>query len=68
MVFSAQVNELAARAELTQTFAVELRVTPSGLSVLAGFVGKAEIIPEKPQGFALADDGFGARFAPSGHS
>ncbi|MEN9464770.1 MAG: hypothetical protein RL217_951 [Pseudomonadota bacterium] len=48
VVFSAQVNELAARAGLTQTFAVELRVTPQeAYPFLAGFVGKAEIIPEK---------------------
>lgn len=48
VVFSAQVNELAARAGRLQTFAVELKVTPqSAYPFLAGFVGKAQILPEK---------------------
>lgn len=46
--FRAHMNELAARAGATQTFAVELKVQPQAeYPFLAGFVGKAEIIPEK---------------------
>lgn len=48
VVFHAQINELAARAGLMQTFEVELRVEPqTAYPFLAGFVGKAEITPEK---------------------
>src|SRR5690554_2305782 len=40
VVYSAQVNELAARADASQTFGVELRIEEKpGLPLLAGFVG-----------------------------
>ncbi len=48
VVYSAQVNELAARADASQTFGVELRIEEKSDSpLLAGFVGFAEITPIK---------------------
>lgn len=48
VVYSAQVNELAARADVSQTFGVELRIEEKPDSpLLAGFVGFAEITPIK---------------------
>src|SRR5690554_2938453 len=44
--FKAQVNELAARADISQTFGIELRIEEeTETPLLAGFVAYAEIIP-----------------------
>ncbi len=48
VIFNAQINELAARADQSQTFGVELRIDEEKDSpVLAGFVGFAQITPIK---------------------
>lgn len=46
VIFKAQVNELAARADMSQTFGVELRIEEEAdVPLLAGFVAFAQIIP-----------------------
>lgn len=46
VIFNAQINELAARADISQTFGVELRLEEEANSpLLAGFVAFAQIVP-----------------------
>lgn len=46
VIFKAQINELAARADASQTFGVELRIEEEeDAPLLAGFVGFAQITP-----------------------
>lgn len=46
VIYKAQVNELAARADASQTFRVELRIEEEAdAPLLAGFVGFAQITP-----------------------
>lgn len=50
VVFSGQINELAARADASQTFGIELRVEEEpDTALLAGFVGFAQITPIQTQ-------------------
>lgn len=52
--YQAEVSELAARADATQTFGLELQVQEdSQHPLLAGFVGYAEIMPQKTQSIIL---------------
>lgn len=52
--FKAQVNELAARADISQTFGIELRIEEeTETPLLAGFVAYAEIIPIQSQQVVL---------------
>lgn len=53
-VFTAQVSELAGRADAaTQTFEIELRLAASKKNLLAGFVGHGRVYPSNKESLAL---------------